>query len=114
MVECTSGSEAHYLAAALNSTPCRHVVQSYIVLHPDPHILEHIRIPKFDPKNKVHQRLSELSVKAHELVRDSKPETRNSELAVVEADVDRQAAQLWGLTDAELAEIQRSLKELTE
>jgi len=27
---------------------------------------------------------------------------------------DRQAAQLWGLTDAELAEIQRSLKELTE
>ena len=24
------------------------------------------------------------------------------------------AAQLWGLTDAELAEIQRSLKELTE
>jgi hypothetical protein len=27
---------------------------------------------------------------------------------------DRQAAQLWGLTAAELAEIQRSLKELTE
>jgi hypothetical protein len=25
-----------------------------------------------------------------------------------------QAAQLWGLTDAERAEIQRSLKELTE
>lgn len=27
---------------------------------------------------------------------------------------DRQAAQLWGLTDAELAEIQKSLKELME
>ena len=27
---------------------------------------------------------------------------------------DRQAAQLWGLTDAELAETQRSLGELTE
>jgi hypothetical protein len=26
----------------------------------------------------------------------------------------RQVAQLWGLTDAELVEIQRSLKELTE
>jgi hypothetical protein len=26
----------------------------------------------------------------------------------------RQAAELWGLTDAELTEIQRSLKELTE
>jgi hypothetical protein len=27
---------------------------------------------------------------------------------------DRQAAQLWDLTDAELAEIRRNLKELTE
>jgi hypothetical protein len=27
---------------------------------------------------------------------------------------DRLAARLWGLTDAELAEIQKSLKELTE
>jgi hypothetical protein len=27
---------------------------------------------------------------------------------------DRPAVQLWGLTDAELAEIQRILKELTE
>jgi hypothetical protein len=27
---------------------------------------------------------------------------------------DRQAARFWGLTDAELAEIERSLKELTE
>jgi SAM-dependent methyltransferase len=114
MVECTSGSEAHYLAAALNSTPCRHAVQSYIVLHPDPHILEHVRIPKFDPKNKVHQRLSELSAKAHDLVRNQEPETKNQELASVESEIDRQAAQIWGLTDAELAEIQRSLKELTE
>ncbi len=31
-------------------------------------------------------------------------------VATIEVDLDQQAAQLWGLTDAELAEIQRSLK----
>jgi len=34
--------------------------------------------------------------------------------ALDQAKRDQCAAQLWGLTDAELAEIQRSLKELTE
>jgi hypothetical protein len=33
-------------------------------------------------------------------------------IATIEAEIDRQAAQLWGLTDAGLADIQRSLKEL--
>ncbi|MDR7523661.1 MAG: hypothetical protein QN168_14505 [Armatimonadota bacterium] len=31
----------------------------------------------------------------------------------IETEIDRQAARLWGLTDQELAEIQRSLKELS-
>jgi hypothetical protein len=30
------------------------------------HILEHIRIPRFDPNNPVHLRLAELSEQAHE------------------------------------------------
>jgi hypothetical protein len=37
-----------------------------------------------------------------------------AELQQVEAEIDRAAARLWGLTDAELQEIQVSLKELKE
>jgi hypothetical protein len=34
------------------------------------------------------------------------------ELVEVEAQVDQAAAELWGITPAQLAEVQRSLKEL--
>jgi SAM-dependent methyltransferase len=108
LIDCASNEEAHYLCAALNSSPVRLGVQAYIVLHPDPHILEHIRIPRFDPKNPVHLRLAELSKQAHEAAKVG-DETR---LREIEAEIDRQAAKLWGLSDDELREIQQSLREL--
>jgi hypothetical protein len=117
MVECKSETESHYLCAALNSSPSRHVVKAYIVLHPDPHIMERIRIPKYDPKDKLHNRLAELSMQAHELARTpagSEPSAASRKLEAVEAQVDLESAKLWNLTASDLAEIQRSLKELTE
>jgi hypothetical protein len=71
-------------------------------------ILEHIRIPRFDPKNPVHLRLAELSKQAHEAAKVG-DETR---LREIEAEIDRWAAKLWGLSDDELREIQQSLREL--
>jgi methylase of polypeptide subunit release factors len=115
MVECKSKAESHYLCAALNSSPPRMVILGYALsIQMDTHILEHIRIPRFDPNNKAHQRLSELSMQAHNIVHNQGLGTGNQELTAVEAEVDSCAAQLWGLTDVELTEIQKSLKELTE
>ncbi len=37
-----------------------------------------------------------------------------SPLSEIEAEFDAEAAKIWGLTDEELSEIQRSLKELTD
>jgi SAM-dependent methyltransferase len=108
LIDCASNEEAHYLCAALNSSPVRLGVQAYIVLHPDPHILEHIRIPRFDLKNPVHFRLAELSMLAHEAAKVG-DEMR---LREIEAEIDRWAAKLWGLSDDELREIQQSLREL--
>jgi len=108
LVACTDAREAHYLCAYLNSSAARLAVQSYIVLHPDPHILDHVRIPKFDPANPAHARLAELSQHAHEAAMRGAA----GELRCIEAEIDQQAAKLWGLTDRELAEIQRSLREL--
>ena len=108
LVECSGEEEANYLCAAVNSSPARLAVQAYIVLHPDPHILEHIRIPRYNPQDAVHRRLAELSQAAHQAARREDA----AELARLEAEIDRQAAQVWGLSQEELCEIQRSLREL--
>jgi hypothetical protein len=110
LIDCACKEEAHYLCAALNSSPARLGVQAYIVLHPDPHILEHIRIPRFDPKNPVHLRLAELSEQTHEAAKIG-DEMR---LREIEAEIDRRGAELWGLTEDELRELQQSLAELSE
>jgi hypothetical protein len=110
LIDCASNEEAHYLCAALNSSPVRLGVQAYIVLHPDPHILEHIRIPRFDRKNPVHLRLAELSKQAHEAAKVG-DEMR---LREIEAEIDLWAAKLWGLSGEELREVQESLAELSE
>jgi len=73
-----------------------------------PHILEHIRIPRFDRKNPVHLRLAELSMQAHEAGRIG-DEMR---LREIEVEIDLLAAKLWNLSDDELREIQESLSEL--
>lgn len=109
LVPCSNGHEAHFVCACLNSSIVQMAVISYAVeIQMDPHILDHIRIPRFDPRNAVHRRLAELSQKAHEAAKV------NDELHLqeIEAEIDRLAAQLWGLTNAELKEIQESLREL--
>ncbi|MEW6419296.1 MAG: N-6 DNA methylase [Nitrospirota bacterium] len=105
-VDCVSLEEAHYICALLNSTPYRFGVHSYIVLHPDPHILQNIRIPKFDPKDKHHLQLTELSEKAHEIVQT------DGDTSEIEDQIDELAAEIWGLTKEELREIKTSLGEL--
>ncbi len=64
-VACASSSEAHYICALLNSSPAQSSASSYIVLHPSPHIMEHIRILQFDEKNKTHRLLADLSARCH-------------------------------------------------
>lgn len=109
LVDCDSESEAHYLCAVLNSSPARLGVQAYIVLHPDPHILEHIRVPRYAPDDPVHARLADMSRQAHAAAqRDDAAQLRE-----IEEEIDLAAAALWGLTPDELREIQRSLHELS-
>jgi len=112
LVECSSANEAHYICALVNSSPFQFAAISYSQeggkSMGSMHILEHIRIPRFDPKNPVHLRLEELSKQAHEAARIG-DEMR---LREIEAEIDRQAAKLWGLSDDELREIQQSLREL--
>jgi len=62
----------------------------------------------YHPADPMHRALAEASKDAHEAAAHG-GETR---LREIEERVDTLAGELWGLTDKELAEIRRSLKEL--
>ena len=106
-VACNSGEEAHYICALLNSAPAQSAASGYIVLHPSPHVMEHVGIRIFDNRNPAHRRLSDLSIACHTAV--AKGETK--QLTKLEAELDKAAAKLWGVTDDELKAIQESLAE---
>lgn len=107
--------EAHYLCAVLNSSVCRVVVKGYVVeTQTSVHVLQHIAVPRFDLNNSLHQGLAVLSRRAHELGSQlaSHPdnEIARRELADAEVNLDRAAARLWMLSDAELNEVRCALE----
>ncbi len=82
-------SEAHYLCAIINSKPVRDFIKSFSSAgrgFGTPSVMEHIGIPKFDPKNPLHQDLAEISKKCHQLKSEGKEkeieklEKKNDEL----------------------------------
>jgi len=111
-VGCFSEEKAHYICALLNSTPLDFATRSLYASGGGgiarPSVLKYIRIPKFDPGNKVHQELADLSQNAHQAAAtDDAASTKK-----LKQRIDELAAQIWGLTDQELKEIQESLADL--
>jgi hypothetical protein len=101
-------TEAHYLCALLNSTPAQLAATAYIVLHPDPHIITRINLPKFDPKNETHKALAAASKAAHKAAAKGKDE----QVREAEEEIDTLAARIWNLSDDEMQDIKDSLREL--
>jgi hypothetical protein len=112
LVAFEDAGEAHYMCALLNSSPANFALQSYSQKggksFGTPHVLENIRIPHYDPTNPTHCQLAALSQQAHQATAAGDA----ARVREIEAEIDRLAAQLWGLTEAELREIQESLEEL--
>ena len=108
LIACQQADEAHYLCATLNSSPAHLLIQNYIVLHPDPHVMDRVRIPRYEPGIPVHRRLAELSRRAHDIA--AGPEV--GLLSDVENQIDECARELWGLSSTQLAAITDSLREL--
>lgn len=105
-VACESAAEAHFIAALLNSAPAQAAARGYIVLHPSPHILEHIAIPRFESGNSEHALLAALSEKCHQAV--SKKEFQGL-VEAIEAQVDEAAARLWSIKGPQLRALQELL-----
>jgi hypothetical protein len=86
-----SAEEAHYVAAVLNSEPVGTVISGYSVDNSvSTHPIENIKIPKFDPANRVHQLLAELSREAHQ-----RAQADESGLTDIEERIDEAVQQLW-------------------
>ncbi len=69
--------EAHYLCAIVNSKPVRHFIKSFSSPgrgFGTPSVMEHVGIPKFNPKDPLHQKLAEISKKCHQLKKEGKEE----------------------------------------
>jgi len=113
LVDFTDFTEAHYFCAVVNSCPWRLVIVSTAVHGTggfgSPNVLEKARIPRFDPGNPVHIRLAELSKEAHAAAARGDAQG----LRAIEAEIDQQAAKVWGLSAAELRAVQESLMELS-
>ena len=115
LVPVEDDNEAFYLCGVLNSSPIRFAVQSFFVqTQIAPHVLQKLCIPRYEPNTDHQNRIAHLSRRAHELAPAAYngDKAARAELRRVEEEIDRAAAQLWGLTEEELAEIRRSLEEL--
>ena len=105
-----NADEAHYLCAIINSTPVRDFVKSFSSAgrgFGTPSVMENIGIPKFDPKNKIHQKLADISQKCHQLKSESKllrvspvvlrQNNKDNEVAKLEKENDELVKKLFGI-----------------
>lgn len=107
MVPFEKKQDAHYLCAILNSAIARFFVKTYTVgTQISTHILENIKIPKFNEQNKFHIDLSNLSEKCHEAALKNETE----KISDMEMIIDQTAANLWEIDNKELEAMQEYLK----
>jgi hypothetical protein len=118
LASVSTPEEAYYLAGVLNSTFVRSIVASYVIeTGISTHILDIIKVPKFDTNNRTQRRIAELSKKAHELARCIYAEIKPSycdevvnplkELEKVEGEIDLAVAELFGLSLEDLREFEK-------
>jgi len=89
--------EAHYLCAIINSKPVRDFVKSFSSAgrgFGTPSVMQHVGMPKFDRKNKTHEKLSQLSELLHKLRGDG----IEDKITELEKEVDGCVCKLFGLT----------------
>jgi type II restriction/modification system DNA methylase subunit YeeA len=117
LIEASSPEEAYYLAGFLNSIIARTIIASYTYeLRQETHIVDFIKIPKFDSNNSFHLKIADLSKKAHQLAKciysEEKPDycknaKAEEELRKVERELDLAVAQLLGLSKDDLRDFER-------
>jgi hypothetical protein len=105
-VSFQTDDEAHFFCSLINCSISSFIITAYIALFYSAHVLENIKIPKYDPKNETHKDLSHLSKQCHEKV------AAGISVSDFEEQIDELAAELWDLNKEELKDIKDSLEEM--
>ena len=90
--------EAHYLCAIINSTPVREFIKSYSSAgrgFGTPSVMNHVGIPKFNPKNTLHKKLAQISKILHQL----KAKNELAKIPKLEKQNDELVRKLFGLDE---------------
>lgn len=114
LVPIDSKDKAHYVSGVLNSNIVSLMISTIAIETTiDPRVIENIKLPEFNPENSTHQKISDLSKKAHEIAKDiyknNKKELK-SELKEIEDEIDQHVAQLYDITEEELYDIKKCLR----
>jgi len=90
-----SEDEAHYVCGILNSAPVRYLYQCFDYKHPGTFFIKVLNIPKFDPKNEIHESVSSLGKSLHN---DGEEELYDK--------LDKNVGELWGIPPDRISQIQ--------
>lgn len=114
LVEAGTLDEAHYLAGVMNSAPFNFAALAYSQAggksFGSPHILQNLRVPRFEAESAAHRDVSELSRAIHARV----AENPDADISDLEARLDAAVGAVYGLSADELEQIAESMHELTK
>lgn len=106
-ISCETEDEAHYLCAMLNSSLVNFLVRSYSVAggksFAPPHIMEYVKIPRYDARDQSHAKLARLSEECHRAAEQGHLELSSA----AKLNLDRLAGACFGLSQHELRTVQR-------
>jgi hypothetical protein len=105
LVSCESQNEAFYVLGVINSSLFRYGVGSYAIgIQMDTHLVDNIRVPKFDSSAKLH---NEIGAEAKRLS-SGHPDGNDQ----IYPTLDALCKDLWGVKEQELKSVQASYREL--
>ena len=112
-IPCEREDEGHYISSILNSSIPKLIVMSYCIeTGISTHVTKNVYIPKFNPHNRIHLELSNLSKEAHKLVKEyheNKKTKIDKRLNEIEDKIDKIVAKLYRFDDEELKEVKKTL-----
>jgi hypothetical protein len=109
IVPLSTADEAFYVCGCLTNSVAKYIVASYAVSTAiTTHVLNYVSVPKYNPRSETHRSIRKACAEAH---RAAAAEDREH-LESCQELLDGFAGELWGLSAAELVDVQKSLKDL--
>ncbi len=105
--------EAFYVCALLNSSICSVAVQAYASAgrgFGGTHVFKRVKFPLYKAGTAVHDKLAQMAESCHKLASKGNMQ----EVYALEAEIDKAAAKLWGITNDELKAIREALADTSK